>query len=202
MVPIIYLYIKIHNKTGLKYFGRTETKDPYSYSGSGTLWKQHLKEHGKDFSTEIFWSGPPSKIKPIALKFSKDNDIVKNNEWANLQIEDGMNGGAKASAETRRKLSEIHLGSKRSKTTRQNISNALKGKKKTNEHKAKMSLAKQGYVPWSKGQKFNEEHRNNIAAAARKRIKVECEHCGLEIQKHMYNRWHGNKCKSITVHPG
>jgi len=32
-----YLYIKKHNETGLKYFGKT-TQDPYTYQGSGTDW--------------------------------------------------------------------------------------------------------------------------------------------------------------------
>jgi hypothetical protein len=33
----IYLYKKIHNKTGLKYLGKT-TQNPYSYQGSDTGW--------------------------------------------------------------------------------------------------------------------------------------------------------------------
>lgn len=30
-----YLYIKIHNDTGLKYFGKTCSKTPKQYKGSG-----------------------------------------------------------------------------------------------------------------------------------------------------------------------
>jgi hypothetical protein len=48
-----YLYIKTHNITGLKYFGKTTKKDPYSYIGSGEYWLSHLKIHGKNISTEI-----------------------------------------------------------------------------------------------------------------------------------------------------
>lgn len=37
------LYIKTHNKTGLKYFGKTTSNDPYKYKGSGSYWLDHLK---------------------------------------------------------------------------------------------------------------------------------------------------------------
>ena len=43
----IYLYVKTHTKTGLKYLGKTK-RNPYTYSGSGIDWKQHLKEHGSE----------------------------------------------------------------------------------------------------------------------------------------------------------
>ena len=39
---IIYLYLKQHNITGLKYFGKTE-QNPYKYKGSGIYWLRHLK---------------------------------------------------------------------------------------------------------------------------------------------------------------
>ena len=47
------LYIKKHNVTGLKYFGKT-TRDVTKYHGSGLYWKNHLKTHGKD--VETYWS--------------------------------------------------------------------------------------------------------------------------------------------------
>jgi hypothetical protein len=49
----IYLYVKTHNVTGLKYLGKTESNDPHKYPGSGTYWKSHLTKHGKDYHTEI-----------------------------------------------------------------------------------------------------------------------------------------------------
>ena len=48
----IYLYVKTHNKTGLKYLGKT-SKNPHTYLGSGVDWKVHLKEYGLDHTTEI-----------------------------------------------------------------------------------------------------------------------------------------------------
>jgi hypothetical protein len=50
---IIYLYVKTHRKTGLKYLGKTNSRYPHKYSGSGIYWTNHLKEHGYDVKTEI-----------------------------------------------------------------------------------------------------------------------------------------------------
>jgi transposase len=50
---LIYLYVKTHNKTGLKYLGKTTKLDPHKYSGSGKRWLRHLKKHGFDYTTEI-----------------------------------------------------------------------------------------------------------------------------------------------------
>jgi len=89
----IYLYIKTHNKTGLKYLGKTEKKNPDSYKGSGVLWKKHIKKHGNDVSTEIiFQSDDKEKFKKVAIEYSKKFNIVESKNWANLKIEDGDGG--------------------------------------------------------------------------------------------------------------
>ena len=89
---IIYLYIKLHNKTGLKYFGQTK-HNPFTYKGSGLYWKRHLKIHGDDITTTIYYSSDDVvTIKEKALHFSKENNIVHSEEWANLREEDGVWG--------------------------------------------------------------------------------------------------------------
>lgn len=88
-----YLYVKTHNVTGLKYFGKTVRKNPQKYLGSGCRWKNHLKVHGNDISTEIIgYFTDEGECKRVALKFSKDNDIVNSKEWANLK-EETLDGG-------------------------------------------------------------------------------------------------------------
>lgn len=83
-----YLYIKTHNKTGLKYFGKTVAKDPHKYRGSGTYWLKHLKKHGYDVTTEILgYYIDEEECKTIAIQFSKDNNIVESQDWANLTNE-------------------------------------------------------------------------------------------------------------------
>lgn len=89
----IYLYVKKHKTTGLKYFGKTTKKDPYSYLGSGKYWIRHLKKHGPDVETINVWSFEDSqKCEKFALNFSSDNKIVESKEWANLRPENGRDG--------------------------------------------------------------------------------------------------------------
>jgi hypothetical protein len=89
----IYLYIKTHNKTGLKYFGKT-VKDPHVYKGSGTRWLRHIKKYGYDVTTEIIGTfTDKEKCKEFAINFSLQNNIVESKEWANLIIE-ALDGGA------------------------------------------------------------------------------------------------------------
>ena len=88
-----FLYIKTHNITGLKYFGKTSTKDPYSYTGSGVYWVRHLKRYGANFTTEILgYFLDEEECKLVALRFSRENDIVNSLEWANLK-EEALDGG-------------------------------------------------------------------------------------------------------------
>lgn len=90
----IFLYVKTHTKTGLKYFGRTSNKDPFKYKGSGTYWKQHLKEFGDDISTEILGCFTDIKsCSEFAKDFSQKYDIVNSSEWANVMCENGFLGG-------------------------------------------------------------------------------------------------------------
>lgn len=50
---MIYLYVKTHNETNLKYFGKTIRDDYEKYSGSGKHWKSHLKKHGNNIKTVL-----------------------------------------------------------------------------------------------------------------------------------------------------
>ena len=61
------------------------------------------------------------------------------------------------------------------------ISDSLKGKPKTEETKKKMSLAKQGYVPWNAGQKME---------------KIKCPHCDKTGDKSNMKRWHFENCRN------
>lgn len=87
------LYIKQHNDTGLKYFGKT-TSDPEKYKGSGLYWNSHLKIHGNNVSTIWYKRFYDKKsLNEYALAFSKENNIVESAEWANLKPENGLDGG-------------------------------------------------------------------------------------------------------------
>lgn len=93
----IYLYVKTHNKTGLKYLGKT-TRNPLTYHGSGLYWKRHLKQHGYDITTEILYETEDKEIfKKIASEYSKKFNIVESKDWANIREETGDGGFSKES---------------------------------------------------------------------------------------------------------
>ena len=87
---IIYLYIKTHLLTGIKYLGITRQKDPHKYTGSGTYWILHLKKHGYDYTTEILKECTTNaEVKELGMYYSKLWNIVDSEEWANLKEESG-----------------------------------------------------------------------------------------------------------------
>lgn len=113
----IYLYVKNHNKTGLKYFGKTTKSDPHKYTGSGVYWKRHLSKHGNDYTTEIIAKFDDEvQCQEFALNFSKQNDIVESNLWANLQEENGMDGSPKGHAGHKFTVEQLEKLSNISKT--------------------------------------------------------------------------------------
>jgi hypothetical protein len=89
----VFLMMKIHNVTGLLYFCRT-IKDPYGYYGSGTEWKKHLKENGKNVSNiwlRKFDNEDDPRLEKMARRISNELDIVESDKFANKRIESGHN---------------------------------------------------------------------------------------------------------------
>jgi len=170
---MIYLYIKTHNKTGLKYFGKTIREDVSTYKGSGRYWIRHLKVHGYDVSTEVVASfeEESQELKDFCKNFSEENNIVESEAWANLTPEDGVNGWPAGrprgklrvprSQQYRLKMSMAKAGDQHpmwgkhhSEESKKKISEATKGKvlgPKTEEHKEKLSKAIKGRVWWTNG---------------------------------------------------
>lgn len=183
--PPTYLYIKKHNKTGLKYFGRTTSNDPLSYSGSGTYWRRHIKQHGSDVTTLWYHLYQDKEvIQEEALSFSNSHDIVHSKEWANLMPEDGINGsvaGRKTkpcSEETKRKISEAH----------QKRTVPRKRKPQTDETKEKIRLAIKNKGPRS------EDTKKKISIANKGRI------LSAETREKMSKSNKGRKCPKTTEH--
>jgi hypothetical protein len=111
----IYLYKKTHNKTGLQYLGKTISSDPHKYKGSGTRWKNHVKHHGYDVTTEILRECQTNEdVKHWGKYYSELWNVVDDPSWANLKPEEGEGGfhNCVMTEEKRRKISISLTGRK------------------------------------------------------------------------------------------
>lgn len=171
---MIYLYVKQHTVTGLKYFGFTK-RDPYTYHGSGIRWLNHCKKHGFSIQTlKVYEFEDADECRRFAIQFSRDNDIVNSANWANLMEEDGANGGGKSyvrSDETRKRMSDARKGKSLGSD------NSFFGKTHTIESRQKISNAKKGTMTGSSnhffGKTHSEEARQKVSIANKGHIKSE-----------------------------
>lgn len=89
-----YLYIKT-SPFGLKYLGKT-IKNPFTYLGSGKIWKRHLAKHMltiEDIKTEVvFETNNLEELINKGIELSLLYNIVESKEWANLREERGDGG--------------------------------------------------------------------------------------------------------------
>jgi hypothetical protein len=184
-----YLYIKQHNITGLKYFGKTTQKDPLKYNGSGTYWKRHLNQHGVDISTvwhKLFTV--KDELVTYALSFSKENNIVESTQWANLKPEDGLRGGGAKGIKIKPHSAEH----------RKNISNAINefNHKHGKTRKPKQKAEKKCY-----GWKWREENRlkHSLWQLGIPKPRMCCIHCRKEGAIANIQQWHGDKCKNKPI---
>jgi len=158
---IIYLYVKQHSITGLKYFGKTTSKNPYTYLGSGKRWLNHINKHGKDcVDTIALWKfNSIIDAQQFAISYSIANNIVESNQWANLQIENAVDGapaGNILSNQTKNKISKALIGKSRTITEnhKQKLSDAAK--RRSTEYYTRLSEN-------LKGRTLSESHKENLS---------------------------------------
>lgn len=150
---IYYLYIKTHNKTGLRYLGQTR-QNPYTYTGSGVDWLQHLSKFGNDVTTEVILETTSLKERNDAGRYySQLWNVVRavddfgNKIWANRVPETGGGGsmpGRYISETTKLKISNSLKGRPLPDKQKSHLSQLNTGKKHTDETKAKISAARSG----------------------------------------------------------
>lgn len=185
-----WLYIKQHNVTGLKYFGKTTQKNPVKYKGSGVRWSNHLKKYGEDVTTiwvQLFED--KQQLTEYAIKFSKDNNIVESQDWANLKIEDGLSGGrdSKHSEESKLKMSEARKRQVFSKETKKKMSDSKKGKRSPTYG---MKFPNRPSVSKETREKLSEVHKGIP------KERFLCPHCNREIAgASNAKRWHFDNCR-------
>ena len=175
---MIYLYIKKHSITGLKYFGKTTKPDPYNYLGSGKYWTSHIKKHGKQFVETIkLWKFDSiEEASNFALNFSQQNNIVESEEWANLipeNAKDGWNGSHTEQAKNQ--ISKSLIGIKRSDETKLKQSKSLTGlTRKRGTERKKFTLSEETRMKMSKsrtGKKWSEETKAKISETKKNKHK-------------------------------
>lgn len=158
--PTYYLYVKKHNKTGLKYLGQTKAMDPCKYKGSGKYWTRHITKYGYDVNTTILLvTNNKKELSETGLFFSKLYNVVNSKQWANLKEECGDGGwdhilnnpetmakkAKSVSGENnpmygkRGELSPIY-GKKQSEDHKRKRLDKVKGRKQSDESRLKMSL--------------------------------------------------------------
>lgn len=94
------LYIKLHIITGKLYFGKTARlrylNNVDSYNGSGKYWQRHIKKYKKEYvvtlwKSDIFYN--QDQLMFVACYLSNYYNIVNSLYWANLKVENGLDGG-------------------------------------------------------------------------------------------------------------
>ena len=153
----IYLYVKTHNKTGLKYLGKT-AKDPYAYLGSGVDWKLHLKEHGEEHSTEIIRECQSNQeLNEWGRYYSNLWNVANGTQWANRIPETG--GGGNHTEERKELFRQQQLGRKKPP--------------RTDEHKKKLGDSLRNRIRPElsaklTGRKLSDKHIKNTSAGVKK----------------------------------
>lgn len=126
-----FLFLKQHTVTGKLYFGKTSCNNPITYNGSGIHWKRHIRLHGEEH-VETLWFClfvNNEECVKFAVMYSGLQNIVNSEDYLNLKIENGLDGGSWLhTAETKQKLSDLRQGKSLSSTTKQKLSIAAKGK--------------------------------------------------------------------------
>jgi hypothetical protein len=189
-----YLYIKQHNITGLKYFGKTVKTNVLNYKGSGKLWSRHLNKYGNDVTTvwcQLFHD--KEELVEFATKFSIENNIVESDEWANLKIEDGLWGGGVKGIKLKPMTSDHKA--KLSESVKRTY--AAKGYKIKDKNTPKKQTPKEQKGGWKWNFENKKKHSEWQLGVPKRRMC--CIHCHKECSISNILQWHGEKCKMNPI---
>jgi hypothetical protein len=133
----IYLLVKTHSTTGLKYLCQTTRRDYEKYPGSGLYWKKHLVKHGTQHTTQVVREcANREEIIHWGQYYSNLWNVVNSSEWANLRPEEG-------SGNTSERARELWLNPVFRKKKAESFSKTSA----TNEYKQQQSIS--GKKVWS-----------------------------------------------------
>jgi hypothetical protein len=178
----IYLYKKTHLTTGLKYLGKTTSKNPHSYQGSGKYWKSHIKKHGYNCSTEILKECETvDEVGRWGVYFSELWNVVESDEWANLKTEIGDGGFVKMTKDSIEK--RLHTRLERYGTLNTNTQSSILKSIETRKRNGTLNtqtpevvrkrldtISKKGFVPRSEESKQTEKATKILNGTWRKSV--------------------------------
>lgn len=186
-----YLYVKEHTVTGKRYFGKTSSRDPTKYVGSGLYWFLHVKKHGKEHVKTLWYKlfTNQEECTEFAEFFSVEMDIVNSDRWLNMKPENGLDGGS----------TDEHLKKWRSAGTIASISSPNHASKNPNhEQLEKMRMACAESPSSSRNDpKLLKRWRDAAIASPNhpsKRV-MSCSHCGITGTQLSLFRYHFDNCK-------
>ena len=225
-IPPTRLYYKKCSHCELKYYGKSVKQNLEKYKGSGKRWVRHLKKHNATsihiWNSEWFYD---TSIIEVAMKFSIKNNIIESDEWANLAIENGVDGGylgekvIEKSLKTKsdplwkdtvgKKQTEKMLKTKSDPLWKDTVGKKSKEKmlktkadsvwKETVGKEAKDKELKTKSDPvWQEtvGKKTNEKISKTMCDPLWKEKNAKvCPHCSVKIDSANYAKWHGDKCR-------
>jgi hypothetical protein len=158
-----YLYIKQHTITGKLYFGKCQRTEVelLKYKGSGIKWKSHIKHHGIKYVTTLWYELYDNIFDLVAdaISMSKSFNIVNNESWMNLILENGLDWYTQTNHPRLRGKSHPMFGRKHSEKTRKIISEKCSGKNNSNYGKTGDLNHNYGRV-W--GVEWRESHKNSV----------------------------------------
>ncbi len=164
----VCLYIATHNKTGLKYFGKTTTYFTQEdlqkyYHGSGTYWLNHLRVHGDDVTMKVYGIYNLDEVEEMALKFSEENNIVESKEYANLISENGLDGWTKGMTHSQEAKEKMKIKAKnRDEFSENRIKGRISRKEKLKNYKP-TEMTKEKIAKSCKKYIKTEEHKKNLS---------------------------------------
>ena len=183
----IYLYKKTHNKTGLKYLGKTTEDNPHKYTGSGTIWLKHIKEHGRDIQTEILKECTSNEeLSYWGRYYSNLWNVVDSEEWANKIPETG--GGEGLSSE---KAVDMNI-----KKVKAGTHPFLKKPDGTSVSSDRVLSGTHNFLGGNIQREMNRRTLENGTHPSQKQWG--CEHCGRTGKgAGNYTKHHGPACKNL-----
>ena len=173
---------------GMKRTNREQER--YETAITSRVYQKLKEEFGRIHSQTMKGRKAPNKGKPMS---EEQKAKIRATKAANPY---------KPSAELIAQRVEKQKGQKRSQEAKDKISAALKGKLKgpmSEENKQKISSSTKGKSKSAEAVAKRQETLKKLAAEGthHSMIKLTCPHCGTEMQKILYARWHGDHCRTL-----